>query len=54
MSVYHILLRRGPKAELPAEGELGEPFLTTDTNQLFFGQGPGLPLAPLSIDDGEF
>jgi|SRR5579863_2868680 len=41
---YHIRLARGLKANLPSQGELGEPFFCTDTGELFVGQGQGLPL----------
>lgn len=39
-----IQLKRGLKANLPAEGQAGEPILTLDEGSLYFGQGPGLPL----------
>lgn len=39
-----IRLRRGPKSHLPAEAELGETLLTTDTGELYFGMGPGQPI----------
>ena len=59
MTIYHIQIKRGLKADLPESGEVGEPFLTTDTHELYVGQGSGLPLVPLSvtdinIDDGSF
>jgi hypothetical protein len=61
---YHIRLCRGLKANLPASGEIGEPFYATDTGELFIGQGSGHPLAQIigslpslstcDLDDGTF
>lgn len=39
-----IQLRRGLRANLPAEGAIGEPFFCSDTRELFVGQGAALPL----------
>lgn len=43
-----ILIRRGQKQDLPTEAPQGELLLTLDTGELFFGQGPGLPLKPVA------
>lgn len=38
-ATYYIRVKRGAKADLPAEGGLGELFLCTDTHELFAGEG---------------
>jgi hypothetical protein len=45
-----ILLYRGLKAEMPTEAGEGELLVTTDTQELFVGQGIGNPLTPIRID----
>lgn len=44
-----ILLNHGDKASLPATAGEAEPLLTTDTTELFFGQGSD-PITPLKVD----
>jgi len=39
-----IKIRRGLKSDLPLEAELGEALWTTDTQELFFGNGPSQAL----------
>jgi hypothetical protein len=49
-----IKLRRGLKVDLPLEAELGEGLWTTDTQELYFGQGAGLPLKKHGATDKTF
>src|SRR5579871_6724940 len=44
-----ILLNHGDKAELPAVAGEAEPLYTTDTGELFFGNGTD-PVSPLKLD----
>jgi hypothetical protein len=37
-----VLLKRGLKANLPATATVGEPLVTTDTNELYIGTGTGV------------
>lgn len=39
-----IKLKRGLKANLPIEAQVGEPLITTDEGKLYIGQGAGQPL----------
>lgn len=44
-----ILLKRGLKANLPAEAALGEPLYCTDTGEIFVGMGAGQSLKSTGV-----
>lgn len=44
-----FLIRRGPKERLPAWAHAGQLLVTTDTSELFLGQGESEPLKQLTI-----
>lgn len=46
-----MYVKRGLKADLPAEGQTGEVFFCTDTHELFVGMGTGNPLAAVNPAD---
>lgn len=46
---YTIQIRRGLKANLPPAAAVGEFLVTTDTNEVYVGQGTGNALIPLKI-----
>jgi len=43
-----IKLKRGLKSNLPSEGLTGEPFICTDTRELYVGNGLGNPLIKIA------
>lgn len=46
-----IQMRRGLRANLPIEAEVGEPLFCTDTNELYIGMGMGVPPVKIDIQD---
>lgn len=42
-----ILIKRGPKSNLPTDADLGELLFVTDTEELYIGNGVGSPLTQL-------
>ncbi len=42
--LQRIVFREFEESNLPDWGQLGEPFYTTDTHKIYFGQGHGKPL----------
>jgi hypothetical protein len=47
--IAKVLISRGLKADLPASYELGRLYLTTDTHELFVGQGLSNPLLRVGV-----
>jgi len=43
-TITTIKIRGGLKQDLPLSAELHELLLTSDTGELFYGMGPGIPL----------
>lgn len=47
-----VRIKRGISSDLPSQAELAEPLFTTDTGELFIGQGEGKP--PLKIGKSDY
>lgn len=45
--IYRFQFKRGLKANLPSSAYEGEPLYTTDTNELFMGNGTGNPISQI-------
>jgi hypothetical protein len=52
MSLYKIKPRRPTHAELPASADEGELIITSDTHQIYTGEGEGNPLAAVGGGSG--